>query len=171
MAESYTGEIRLFGGNFAPRGWAYCDGQLQSIASNQALFALIGTIYGGDGRTTFALPDMRSRLPVHQGRGLGLSSRFIGERYGVEDVELTLNQLPSHTHPVNASQDAATTDDPSNAVLAKEALYQDFDPSDNQDLGPLAIAPSGGNRPHENRMPYLSMNFIISLYGLFPPRS
>ena len=171
MAESYIGEIRLFGGAFSPRGWAACDGQLLAINSNTALFALIGTTYGGDGRVTLGLPDLRSRLPVHQGQGNGLSFRRIGMRYGIEEVTLTLVNLPNHTHALHASTDAATTDKPANNVVAKERIYQDFDPSDNQDLGNLAIDHTGGNRSHENRMPSLAMNFIISLQGLFPSRN
>ena len=171
MAEAYIGEIRLFGGNFAPRAWASCDGQLLNISSNDALFSLLGSVYGGDGRVSFGLPDLRSRVPVHQGHGNGLSNRMMGMRYGVEEVTLTNATLPSHTHDLNASTDGATTDSPANAMLAKERIYQDFDPADNQDLSSLAIEHTGGNRSHENRMPYLAMNFIIALYGIYPSRN
>ena len=157
MADCYIGEIRLFGATFAPRGWAHCAGALLPINGHDALFSLIGTLYGGDGRTTLGLPD--------------LSFRPIGQRYGVEDVTLTLAQLPSHTHALYASQNEADTDHPSGMVLAKEAMYQDFDPADNQDLDSQAIEPTGGNRSHDNVMPYLGMNFIIALQGLYPPRS
>ena len=171
MADCYIGEIRLFGGTFAPRGWAHCAGALLPINGHDALFSLIGTLYGGDGRTTMGLPDLRSRIPVHQGQGQGLSFRPIGQRYGVEDVTLTLAQLPSHTHALYASQNEADTDHPSGMVLANEAMYQDFDPAGNQDLDSQAIEPTGGNRSHDNVMPYLGMNFIIALQGLYPPRS
>lgn len=171
MAEAYIGEIRLFGGNFAPRNWALCYGGVVGINENPTLFSLIGTTYGGDGRTFFKLPDFRGRVPVHQGQGAGLSMSPIGARYGQERVTLELSQLPIHTHPLFASTSAANTDSPVQMVLAKEAIYQDYDPSDIQDLNSQAISQAGGGRSHYNMMPYIALSFIIALQGIFPSRN
>jgi microcystin-dependent protein len=157
MADPFLGEIRLFAGNFAPRGWAFCLGQLLSISQNTALFSLLGTVYGGDGRSTFALPDLQDSVPIGAGQGPGLSTRFLGEQGGSASVTLQLQQLPMHGLP--ASTDAATTNRPVDAVPARGGRY-----------GP-ATSSAGSPLPHENRPPYLGLTYIIALQGVFPPRS
>lgn len=171
MAEPFIGEIRMFAGNFAPNGWAFCEGQLQAIAQNTALFSLLGTTYGGDGQTTFALPDLRGRVPMHMGQGPGLSNRVLGELSGTETVTLTSNQLPAHTHTLQASSSGAETSAPSGGVLAmpENAVYTGQTP--NTALNSAALTNVGGSQPHDNFMPYLCVNFIISLYGIFPSQS
>lgn len=171
MSEPYVGEIRMFGGNFAPLGWAFCDGQLLAIAENETLFQLIGTTYGGDGQTTFAVPDLRGRLPLHMGQGPGLSARTIGEKAGVEQVSLTVNQIPAHTHPLAATTDLAGSADPQDAVPARTNpavidTYTELGPL--VALSPQAMTSSGGGQPHDNLMPYQCVSFIISLFGIFP---
>lgn len=171
MSEPFIGEIRMFGGNFAPQGWALCDGQLLAISDNDALFALIGTTYGGDGETTFALPDLRGRLPVHMGQGSGLSNYVQGQTGGTETVTLTTSQLPLHTHPLSGSNTQATTRSPANTGLntAEAQVY-----SRTLDAGNLSgdsIGPAGGSQPHENVMPFMCINFIIALFGIFPSRN
>lgn len=170
MSEPFVGEIRMFAGNFAPRGWAFCDGQLLAVSQNDALFSLLGTIYGGDGRTTFGLPDMRGRIPLHQGTGPGLSPRRLGSKGGAEKVTLTTNQLASHTHDMNANTAAATTDAPQGKVVAKPGfnLYREI--AQNSDFETNMIANTGGSQPHSNLMPTLCVNFIIALYGIYPSR-
>ena len=171
MSNPYVGEIRMFGGNFAPQGWAFCDGQLLAIAENDALFALIGTTYGGDGQSTFALPDLRGRIPLHQGQGSSLSPHYLGEHGGAETVTLTTAQLPNHTHRL-ASGFAAMYGDPSGASVADTgttAIYGTG--SANVDMAPAASVPAGGSQPHNNLMPYQCVNFIISLFGIFPSPS
>ncbi|MBX8465251.1 MULTISPECIES: phage tail protein [unclassified Deinococcus] len=172
MAQPFVGEIRLFAGNFAPNGWEFCDGRLLSIAENDVLFALIGTTYGGDGQQTFALPDLRGRTPVHMGQGPGLSRYTIGQQGGSETVTLTAAQMPSHTHAPAAFSGAATLTSPQNAVLASPTsgeLYLDDTPA--SALNPGAAQPTGGSQPHENTPPYLTLSFIISLFGIFPSPS
>ncbi|WP_346897707.1 tail fiber protein [uncultured Roseibium sp.] len=171
MSEPFVGEIRMFAGNFAPRGWAFCDGQLLAVSQNDALFSLLGTIYGGDGRTTFGLPDMRGRIPLHQGHGPGLSERRLGSKGGAETETLTVNQLASHSHSFNANSAPATTSDPMGAVLA-DVLGYNFYREDGQDtsLAPGAITNTGGSRPHTNLMPTLCVHFIIALFGIYPSR-
>lgn len=172
MAEPFLGEIRMFAGNFAPRGWALCEGQLLAVSQNDALFALLGTIYGGDGRTTFGLPDMRGRLPVHTGQGPGLSSRQLGSRAGAERVTVTTNQLPTHTHPMEVSADISTSSNPGSNVTARPTgvdLYVDDAPD--TDLSSSAITTVGGGQQHDNVMPFLAINFIIALSGIFPSRN
>lgn len=173
MSDPFIGEIRMFAGNFAPNGWAFCWGQLQSISENDALFALIGTTYGGDGQTTFALPDLRGRIPVGQGQGPGLSNRIVGQQYGTEDVTLLSSQMPAHTHTLLASGTAATASSPAGAVVAAQ-------PADLVFVGgvtPTAmmradlVSPDGGNQSHDNMAPYLCLNFIIALFGIFPSQS
>lgn len=174
MSEPFVGEIRMFAGNFAPRGWAFCDGQLLAISQNDALFSLLGTIYGGDGRTTFGLPDMRGRIPLHQGQGPGLSSRRLGAKFGDESVTLTTNQLPSHSHGSVACNTAATTDSPQGKVLAKpntEDMYTAPTAGTNVSLSPATIINSGGSRSHTNLMPTLCVNFIMALVGIYPSRN
>lgn len=164
MAQPYVGEIRMFGGNFAPAGWMLCDGQLLPISENQTLFSLIGTTYGGDGQSTFALPDLRSRVPIHQGNGFTL-----GENGGTEEVTLTVNQIPIHSHPLLASSALAQQTSPTGSVVGQSTqatLYIDDVP--NVNLSPLVVGPIGGSQPHTNIQPYLCINFIISLFGLPP---
>ena len=170
MSQPYVGEIRLFAGNFAPLGWAFCDGQLLSIAENEVLFNLIGTTYGGDGQNTYALPDLRGRVPLHQGSN-GQSNYIIGQSGGVESVTLAANQMPAHRHAMLASTAAASaTHGPSEALgsSATMKLYGTGAPV--MAMDPNAIAPAGGGQPHENRPPFLVLNFIIALQGIFPSR-
>jgi microcystin-dependent protein len=169
MGTPYVGEIRLFAGNFAPVGWAFCDGQLLPISENETLFQLIGTTYGGDGQSTFALPDLRSRVPIHFGNGVGLSSRVLAETGGVEAVTLTANQIPNHTHAFLASTGAGTQGNPAGAVPGQSpsvTLYLEEAPT--VALNANAVAPVGGSQPHTNMQPYQCLNFIISLFGIFP---
>ena len=170
MPEPFIGEIRMFGGSFAPAGWATCDGQLIPISENDALFTLIGTTYGGDGQETFALPNLQSRVPVHAGKGPAVSQTYVlGEQTGVESVTLTVQQIPVHTHPMLGTTNAATTRDPVGA-LPGQAVPQAY----TNRMTPVAasaqaIGPVGGSQPHENVQPYLAITFIISLFGIFPP--
>lgn len=170
MATPFIGEIRLFAGNFAPVGWALCDGSLLPIAENEALFNLIGTIYGGNGQTTFGLPDMRGRVPVHQGAGTGLSPRTIGEMGGAEQVTLTPSQMPSHNHVLNATTAAASTANGVAGSLTGTAASTNFygNTPGGGALAPQALTATGGNQPHNNMAPFLGLNFIISLFGIFP---
>ena len=169
MADPYVGEVRLFAGNFAPNGWALCQGQLLAIAENTALFQLIGTTYGGDGLSTFALPDLRGRVPLHQGAGAGLSNRLIGQTGGSEQVTLTAAQLPAHTHAQLASKvPAQAAAGPSGSVLAAASvnLYGNGPPT--TPMVANATAPNSGGQPHDNMAPFLAMNYIIALFGIFP---
>lgn len=165
MAQPYVGEIRMFAGNFAPAGWLLCEGQLLPISENETLFQLIGTTYGGDGQSTFALPDLRGRIPVHQGNGF-----ILAETGGVEDVTLTVSQIPAHSHPFLASSVAGNSSSPQGNTVAQTdgtiGLYIADPPGVNMDLA--AITPVGGSQPHTNFQPYLCINFIISLFGIFP---
>ncbi|MEM7353250.1 MAG: tail fiber protein [Acidobacteriota bacterium] len=171
MSEPFVGEIRMFAGNFAPRGWAFCDGQLLAVSQNDALFSLLGTIYGGDGRTTFGLPDLRGRIPLHAGTGPGLSQRRLGSKSGAEKVTLTTNQLASHSHDWNASTAAATGRAPAGKVLADVTPGRIFRAIDqNTNLASNTIANTGGSQPHTNLMPTLCINFIIALVGIYPSR-
>ena len=172
MSLPYVGEIRLFAGNFAPNGWAFCDGQLLSIAENEVLFELIGTTYGGDGQVTYALPDLRGRVPVHQGQGPGLSSYVAGQAGGVENVTLTAGQMPAHTHGLRASTQAAkAADDQTNAYGASTSAnyYGSGTPNVPMDAGTLAN--TGGGLPHGNVAPFTALNYIISLFGVFPSQN
>ncbi len=173
MSEPFVGEIRMFAGNFAPRGWAFCDGQLLAVSQNDALFSLFGTIYGGDGRTTFGLPDMRGRLPIHAGQGPGLSTRRLGAKGGAEKVTLTVNQLPSHTHqPVRGTNEAANSTEPANAVPAQSTGIDIFAPTaPTVDFNPAAVPNVGGSGSHSNLMPYLCIHFIVALFGIYPSRN
>lgn len=165
MAQPYVGEIRMFAGNFAPAGWMFCEGQLLPISENETLFQLIGTTYGGDGQSTFALPDMRGRLPIHQGNGF-----ILAETGGVEEVTLTVSQVPSHTHPVLATGDLSTTASPSNGYFSStntgQKIYSTSPPT--VAMAPNLVSPTGGSQPHSNFQPYLCIDFIISLFGIFP---
>ncbi|WP_426450830.1 phage tail protein [Paenibacillus sp. S-38] len=174
MSEPYIGEIRMFGGNFAPVGWALCHGQLLPISENDALFTLIGTTYGGDGQTTFALPDLRGRAPVHQGKNPITQSSFaLGQMGGVETVTLTQGNIPSHTHPVRAQKEPGTTGSPAGGLWAASAVNPYAVPGGTPSgtMHPAAVSPAGGNQPHDNMMPYLAVNFIISLEGIYPSQN
>jgi microcystin-dependent protein len=173
MSDQYVGEIRLFAGNFAPFGWASCSGQLLSIAENQALFALIGTTYGGDGQNTFGVPDLRGRAIMHQGAGPGLSDYVLGQPVGVETVTLTGQQI-SHTHPMYATVATGSTGTPGTSVILASP-GNDF-PIYNGTATPVslanqAVSAQGGGQPHENRQPYLAMTYIIALDGIFPSQN
>jgi microcystin-dependent protein len=172
MGSPYIGEIRMFAGNFAPQGWALCQGQLMAIAENDALFNLIGTTYGGDGQETFGLPDLQGRAPVHMGTGPGLQSYTIGQEGGVESVTLTLQQMPTHTHPVVATTNSGTDALPQNKVPAAgegNRIYLAAGPDTN--IAATAVTPVGGSQPHENLQPYIVVTYIISLYGVYPTQS
>jgi microcystin-dependent protein len=178
MSEPFIGEIRMFSGNFAPRGWALCEGQLLSVEDNQSLYALLGTNYGGNGRDTFGLPDMRGRIPVGDGYGEGLTVRRQGEQFGTEIQALTIQNIPPHKHSFMASQDLADSNEPAGNVLAntgEKVFYENIDPNDPADIiVPLtkeSIQATGGNQAHSNLMPALCINFIIALGGIFPSRS
>ncbi|MEK7833320.1 MAG: tail fiber protein [Acidobacteriota bacterium] len=163
MAQPYVGEIRMFAGNFAPAGWMFCEGQLLPISENETLFQLIGTTYGGDGQSTFALPDLRGRIPLHFGNGF-----ILAETGGAEEITLTVSQIPAHTHPLLASSDPATGRAPLNSVMARaaaDAYASEFTP---QQLAPQSVSAVGGSQPHTNFQPYLCVDFIISLFGIFP---
>lgn len=160
----------MFAGNFAPRGWAFCDGQLLAVSQNDALFSLVGTIYGGDGRATFGLPDLRGRVPVHAGTGPGLSPRQIGSSGGVETVTLTANQLPSHTHAWHASTDLASSRDTPRSVLAQSVPDIYTTRASLLDLDAGVVGGVGGGRDHNNVMPFLCVNFIVALFGIYPSR-
>ena len=169
MSEPFVGEIRMFAGNFAPRGWAFCDGQLLAVSQNDALFSLLGTIYGGDGRTTFGLPDMRGRIPIHAGSGPGLSPRRLGAKAGAENVTLTANQLPSHNHgPFNATQDAADDTNPQDKTLASTTFDLYIDSNADTNLSSDSVTAIGGSQ--SNLQPFLCIHFIIALVGIYPSR-
>jgi microcystin-dependent protein len=170
MSQPFIGEIRMFAGNFPPAGWEFCNGQLLPISENDALFQLIGTTYGGDGQSTFGLPDLRGRVPMHMGTGAGGITYIQGEMAGVESVTLTTQQIPIHTHPLVADVEPATAVIPGDTVLLAESeidLYQATSPNTNMHAG--TVSPVGGSQPHDNMMPYLAISFIISLFGIFPP--
>jgi microcystin-dependent protein len=170
MSDPFIGEIRMFAGNFAPRGWAFCDGQLLSVAQNSALFSLFGTLYGGDGRTTFGLPDLRGRIPVHQGTGPGLTPRRLGTRVGEEAHTLSLNELPAHSHDLYASSAPADQHNPAGHVLAKTPVAFYDNGAVDVSLNPEAISDIGGSKAHSNLMPTLCVNFIAALVGIYPAR-
>lgn len=176
MSEPFIGEIRMFGFTFSPRNYAFCNGQLLSIAQNSALFSLLGTTYGGNGTTTFALPDLRGRVPVHAGTGPGLSPRTLGERSGAETVSLLQPQIPAHSHPAFATTAAATTGEPGPGVLPGAVSGQTMyvtDANGGRDfiLSPQAGGLAGGSQPHENCMPTLTLGYSIALFGIFPSRN
>ena len=163
--DPFVGEIRLVPFTFAPKGWAFCAGQLLPINQNQALFALLGTTYGGDGKTTFALPDLRGRVALGAGAGATGSSYALGSTGGQETVKLAVGQLPSHSHPVHANSGAATTKEPAGAVPAKGGAYA---ATKNANMGAPMLGKTGGGQAHENRQPYLTLNYVIALAGIFP---
>ena len=172
MAQPYVGEIRMFGGNFAPAGWMFCSGQLLPISENEVLFQLIGTTYGGDGESTFALPNLQSRIPIHMGTGPSGQTYQLAEMAGTESETLTVQQIPVHTHAEVVANTAATSQDPTGRVLAlpnsaqPNLLFWGHDSV--SQMNAQAIGPSGGSQPHENTQPFLCVSFIISLFGLFP---
>jgi microcystin-dependent protein len=175
MADPFVAEIRIFPFNFAPRGWAWCNGQLLPISQNTALFSLLGTTYGGDGKSTFALPDLEGRAAMHPGQGPGLSLHDLGEIGGAETVTLLQSEIPSHTHGLRANADFADVQTPSSArSIARSQNANAYKAPAGQplvDMAPQALAPSGAGQPHNNMQPYLTLNFNIALQGVFPPRS
>src|SRR5438067_5535437 len=172
MSSPFIGEIRMFAGNFAPVGWAFCDGAVMAIAQNDPLFNLIGTTYGGDGQTTFALPDLRGRIPLHQGADRGGNSYTLGQNGGVEAVTLTINQLPQHNHALQVSTALGGAGTPQNNVLSQSSAFQMYiQQPPNVPLAATALQNEGGSQPHENLQPYLGLNFIISLFGIFPTQN
>lgn len=171
-ADPFIGEIMLVGYNFCPRGWANADGQLLAIAQNSALFSLYGTQFGGDGRTTFALPDLRGRVPMHVGSGPGLSNRVMGQRGGSETNTLTVNQMPAHSHALLATSEGGNISDPTGSLLAEDGrdnIYRSASP--NTQLSGSAIGSAGGNQAVNNLQPYLVMRYCVSLVGQFPSRN
>lgn len=163
MAQPYVGEVRMFAGNFAPAGWMFCEGQLLPISEYETLFQLIGTTYGGDGESTFALPDLRGRIPIHQGNGF-----ILAETGGAEEITLTVGQIAAHSHPMLASGQAASDRNISAQVLAQALTNIYINDAPSAALRPQAVAATGGSQPHTNFQPYLCINFIISLFGIFP---
>lgn len=171
--EGYIGEIRMFAGNFAPRNWALCDGQLLSIAQHTALFSILGTVYGGDGRTTFALPDLRGRVAIHPGNGPGLSSYRLGQTGGAETNTMTISQMPQHNHPVNAVAEDGNQSVPTrNLPAGTKVLDKEYsDATANTTMNPAMIGEQGGGQPINNIQPYGTVNYIICLQGVFPSRN
>lgn len=174
MSEPFVGEIRMFAGNFAPLGWAFCDGQLLATAQNDALFSLLGTKYGGDGLTTFRLPDLRGRAPIASGTGPGLSPRAEGQNGGWENVSLNGSNLPAHTHSLGSANTPGISSTPT-GVLARDAtgsnIYSTQLTGTTAELSAAMVAATGGSRSHPNMMPYLCINFIIALFGIYPSRN
>ena len=179
MGQPYVGEIRMFGGNFPPVGWMFCQGQTLAISEYDILFNLIGTTYGGDGQSTFLLPDLRSRVPIHMGTGGG-GTYIQGQAAGVESVTLTLNQIPSHNHGVQVAAGAANQNVPAaNSILSTEAesvanrapVYLAYAATNQVQLAAQTVGLTGGNQPHNNIQPVLAINFIISLYGIYPTQN
>jgi len=167
MAQPYVGEIRMFAGNFAPAGWMFCEGQLLPISEYETLFNLIGTTYGGDGQSTFALPDLRGRVPLHFGNGFTLA-----ETGGVETVTLTVSQIPAHSHPLLASSSPGTSNTPVGNLTAESASINTYiQDVTNSNMSPSAVSSVGGSQPHNNFQPYLCVDFIISLFGIFPSQT
>jgi microcystin-dependent protein len=174
MADPFVAEIRIFPFNFPPTGWAWCDGQLMPISQNTALFSLLGTVYGGDGRSTFALPDLQGRAPMHHGQGPGLSPRDQGESGGSETVTILETEVPMHSHGLRASPDPAELQAPGpTRAIARSHNAQAYQTTSGESLGAMssqALAPAGGSAPHPNMQPYLTVYFCIALQGVFPPR-
>ena len=169
MADPFVAEIRMFPFNFAPKGWAFCNGQLLPLSQNTALFSLLGTTYGGDGKTTFALPDLQGRSPMHPGQGAGLSLRDLGETAGSETVTLLESEIPLHSHRPVVSADEGDDNDPGGNFVGFNGVYT---PAANLvNMAPTSLAPAGSGLPHNNLMPYLTVNFCIALQGVFPPRT
>jgi microcystin-dependent protein len=174
MADPFVAEIRIFPFNFAPKGWAWCDGQLMPLSQNTALFSLLGTTYGGNGKSNFALPDLQGRAPMHPRQGSGLSLHDLGETGGSETVTLLESEMPAHAHVVNAQNSFANSNDPAGLVLARPFgggnLYKIPGGAALSTMAPQAISPAGGDQPHNNLQPYLTFYFCIALQGVFPPR-
>jgi microcystin-dependent protein len=169
MAQPYIGEIRMFAGSFAPQGWLFCDGQVLPISENEALFQLIGTTYGGDGESTFALPNLQSRVPIHRGNGPDGITYPLAQMGGTEEVTLSTQQIPSHTHAFMVSTNPANTNSPVGNVLGEQGTINLFlVDAPNQSMNPASVTPVGGSQPHENCQPFLCVNYIISLFGIFP---
>ncbi len=168
MAQPYVGEIRMFGGNFAPNGWMFCAGQLLPISENETLFTLIGTTYGGDGQNTFGLPDLRGRLPIHQGGGF-----ILAETGGAETITLTVSQIPVHNHPAGCNTNPGNSASPANSVPADNTTALAYVPTipPQANMNVAAVGLTGGNQPHSNIQPFLCVSFIISLFGIFPSPS
>jgi len=167
--QQYLGEIRIFGGIFAPQSWAFCNGQLLPIAQNQALFAILGVTYGGNGQTTFALPDLRGRAPIHFGQGPGLTNRVLGEGGGETEHTLTTNELPAHTHAARGSSAFGSSPSPVGLAPARvSGQTPQYAPTADSDMNVSAVTAAGGSQPHENRQPYLALNYIIAINGIFP---
>jgi len=174
MADPFVAEIRIFPFNFAPTGWAFCDGQIMPISQNTALFSLLGTTYGGNGQTTFALPDLQGAAPMHPGQGPGLSLHDLGETGGSETVTLIESEMPAHAHGLQASIQPGEDPAPGGEALGRSVGASLYQTATNQNLGqlaPQAIGTAGGSQPHNNLMPYLVLNFCIALQGVFPPRT
>lgn len=171
MAQPYVGEVRMFAGSFAPVGWEFCNGQLMAISENETLFQLIGTTYGGDGETTFALPDLQSRVPMHQGAGPG-GSVLLAETGGVETVTLTVNQIPAHNHAFLAAKvDGNAINPVGNTPANSFAVTPYISETPTTPFNAQAVAATGGSQPHDNLQPYLCISFIISLFGIFPSQT
>ena len=167
MAQPYVGELRIFAGNFAPAGWMFCEGQLLPISENETLFQLIGTTYGGDGQSTFALPDLRGRVALHQG-----NSYTLAETGGAEEVTLSINQIPAHSHPMLGSSGNGSQTNPKNNVLASSTLAEVYSGGGaGSAMAATSITAVGGSQPHTNFQPYLCVNYIISLFGIFPSQN
>lgn len=176
MSTPLIGEIKMFAGNFAPKGWALCNGQILAIAQNTALFSILGTTYGGNGTSTFALPDLRSRVPIHAGQGAGLSNYVLGEMTGLESVTLLINELPAHTHTVNAVASGGNQASPAGGSLAIESTgtsldYANSNTTPTSPMNAAMIGPTGSSLPHNNIQPVLCVNYIIALLGVFPSRN
>jgi microcystin-dependent protein len=183
MSDPFLAEIRIFGFNFPPTGWAFCNGQIMPLTQNTALFALLGVTYGGDGKSTFALPNMQNSAPMQPGQGSGLSQRFLGEQSGSEAVTLLQTEIPVHTHILSASNAEPTADTPSTAAMTARGFWDSGSESGQiafytpqagnpaVTMAPQALAVAGGGLPHNNMQPYLALNFCIALQGIFPPRS
>ena len=171
--EPFLGQIIMFGGNFAPRGWAFCSGQLLAISGNSALFSILGTIYGGDGQTTFALPDLRGRAPMHPGSGSGLTPRVLGEKGGAESATLSTTQMPSHNHPIQVVVSTANGEEatPAGNVIASHTDAFNTTATSGQNLGGVSSSLQGGTQAHNNMQPYQTVNFIIALQGTYPSRN
>lgn len=171
MADPFVAEIRIFPFNFAPKGWAWCDGQLLPLSQNTALFSLLGTTYGGNGKSNFGLPDLQGRAPMHPGQGPGLSLHDLGEIGGSETVSLLESEIPSHNHLLRVTSDGGLQSNPSNAVVARGGVYNGAPGGNFVSMYVGAMAPAGGDQPHNNMQPYLTFYFNIALQGVFPPRT
>jgi len=173
VSEAYIGEIRIFGGNFAPKDWALCDGQIINIASNSALYAILGNRYGGDGKTTFALPNLNGRAALHQGTGVGLTPRNVGESGGSATVTLLTTQMPSHNHIATCNNTQPSNNEPTGAIWTDQqgkGSVPFYTPQVNKQMNLMTMDVAGGSQPHNNMQPYLGLNFIICLYGDWPPK-